>query len=288
MSKRSDLFYTFLHVPFDILALILAFITSYWLRGNGLAIYRLPFGEYLHLMGRSVALWIIIFALQGLYTKRYLFGTLQTMFHLAISVLAGWASFVVFLVFLKNEQTLVFPRLLLIYLLLFSFLYVFCGRIILRVVQYGLRRVGIGRSRVLLIGSGTIADSLSGALLQRNGISIDYINRLHSVDTETLARHFRQDHIDECYLADPSLGDTKTLEYLAAAYDHSVVCHLVPNMFEVQTSNVIFSTFGGLPIMTLRQTPLDGWGRIVKRLLDITLSVLGLIVLSPILVLVAV
>jgi exopolysaccharide biosynthesis polyprenyl glycosylphosphotransferase len=287
MSKRSDLFYTFLHLPVDVFAIILAFMTSYWLRGDGVEIYRLPYNDYLQLVYQTIPIWIGIFALQGLYSKRYLFGSLQNMSHLAISVLAGWASFIVFLMFLKNEQTLVFPRLLLIYLLVFGFVYVFVSRFALRFIQFLLRSIGIGRSRVMLVGAGRLADSLENELMCKDDVSIEFIKRLHTASPEALKKDFTRNHIDEVYIADHSLSDNQVLEFLFSAYESGVACHLVPNVFEVQSGNVLFSTLAGFPLMTFRQTPLDGWGRIVKRLIDLLLSFIGIVLLSPVFLIIA-
>ncbi|MCK5320443.1 sugar transferase, partial [Candidatus Parcubacteria bacterium] len=44
----------------------------------------------------------------------------------------------------------------------------------------------------------------------------------------------------------------------------------------------------GIPIVEVKKTPLDGWGRIVKRILDLIGSSVLIIILSPILILTAI
>ncbi len=287
MYKKIDLFYVFLHLPFDIIAVAGAFILSYWLRGNGLEIYRLPYHEYIGLLYTAIPLWVIIFVLQGMYAKRYLFGTLQNLSHLAVSVLAGWASFVVYLVFLKNEQTLVFPRLMLIYILIFGFVFVFGGRLLLRFIQFLMRSMGIGKKRVMILGQGRQAEALESFLLDSRDKSVVFVKRLDSATPDELRKELKRYKVDEIILSEPSLTDNQVLEYLSVAQDVGAVCHLVPNMFEVQASNVLFTTYAGTPLLTFRQTPLEGWGRIVKRLIDMLLSGVGLIVLSPVFLLIS-
>ncbi len=287
MYKKSDLFYTVLHLPVDILAVVLAFIVSYWLRGNGLEIYKLPYADYLSLVYAAAPLWVVIFALQGLYMKRYLFGTLQNMLHVALSVLAGWASFVVYLVFLKNEQTLVFPRLMLIYILIFGFLFVFCGRLLLRLIQFAARTLGIGRRRIILLGSGKLAETMEEALLKRTDPGINFIKRIEPMEVSAVIKSLKQYKVDELIIADHGLSPNKILEYIIEAQNIGVECQWVPNMFEVQASNVLYSTLVGMPLLTFRQTPLEGWGRIAKRVVDIVLASIGLIVLSPLFLVVA-
>lgn len=287
MYKKSDLLYTVLHVPIDILAVIFAFIVSYWLRGNGLEIYRLPFSDYQALFYPAVPIWILIFALQGLYTQRHLFVSLQNLFHLAVSVLAGWASFVVYLAFLKTEQTLVFPRLILIYVLIFSFLFVLIGRVILRCIQFLLRSIGLDRTRLMILGQGKIAQTLEDELKEGREPGVQFILHSARIEPNELVKELRQNKINELIISDHTLSDNQVLEYIVAAQNAGVICHLVPNMFEVQASNVLFTTLAGSPLLTFRQTPLDGWGRIAKRILDIVLSCVGLVVLSPVFLIVA-
>src|SRR5204862_394980 len=116
---------------------------------------------------------------------------------------------------------------------------------------------------------------------------INFIKRIETIDSEALAQAFRQYEIDDVIIADPQLSDGQVLEFLMCAHDSGVMYHLVPNMFEVQAGNVLFSTVAGIPLMSFRQTPLEGWGRIAKRLIDILLSIIGLIVLSPVFLLIA-
>ena len=45
--------------------------------------------------------------------------------------------------------------------------------------------------------------------------------------------------------------------------------------------------YAGLPIMEVKKTPLEGWGRIIKRLFDMVASLILIVILSPILLAIA-
>ncbi len=290
-NKRTDLIYALFHIPIDVLAITTAFIVSYILRGyqgNGIEIYHLPYNDYLHFVNVAVPLWIFVFMLEGLYTSRYLFGTLQNLSRIAVSVLAGWASFVVYLTFLKTEQTFVFPRLMLLYILILGFVFVFAGRLLLRFIQFLVRSAGIGRRRILLFGQGKGAENLEQVLQNYNDVGIKFVKRVEQLTITELEAEIKKYKIDELIIDDNTLKDNEVLDYLRVAQKYGVVCHLVPNMFEVQSSNVLFHTLAGTPLLTFRQTPLEGWGRIVKRVLDIILSILTLVLLSPVFLLIAI
>ncbi|HEY1074717.1 MAG TPA: sugar transferase [Patescibacteria group bacterium] len=287
MYKKSDLFYTVLHLPVDIAALVLAFVVSYNIRAEGSEIYLLPFQDYFSLLWRVIPLWIIVFALQGLYTRRYLFSSLQNLLHTIVSVLAGWAAFVVFLSFLKTEQTIAFPRLLLIYILISSIVFIFGGRLFLRLIQSILRIFGIGRKRLVIMGKGKAADQMESTLTLNPDPAYNFVMSIESTEPKDVANLLKKERINTLVIADHSLSDNQILEYLTAAQNEGIEVNLVPNMFEVQASNVLFNTLGGLPLLTFRQTPLDGWGRITKRTFDIFLALIGGIILLPLILLTA-
>ncbi len=285
MFRKSDLIYTFLHVPLDFIAVWLAFLSAYSLRGNGLEIYKLPISEYMNLVYVAVPLWILVFVFQGMYSRVRLFGTLQNLPHLTVASLAGWASFVVYLVFSKTEATLVFPRLMLIYILIFSVVYIFFGRLLLRVVQYIVRSLGYDRVRVAILGTGDVADEMEHLLKNSDDASWGHVGRIEVTTPEDVASQIRRKHIQEIIVADTTLTNGRAFEYLIAIQDTGALCHFVPNMFDVQVTNVGFSTLAGMPVLTFRHTPLEGWGRIVKRMFDVVMTVLAIILLSPLILL---
>jgi exopolysaccharide biosynthesis polyprenyl glycosylphosphotransferase len=63
--------------------------------------------------------------------------------------------------------------------------------------------------------------------------------------------------------------------------EYKVDFKYVPNLFATLATNVRFRQVGGIPVVELLRTPLDGWGRIAKRAMDIIGAGAGLLVLSP-------
>jgi len=56
----------------------------------------------------------------------------------------------------------------------------------------------------------------------------------------------------------------------------------------VRRTNINVETISGIPIISLKPTPLDGWGKVIKRFIDIIGATLGLIILSPIFLITAI
>ena len=64
---------------------------------------------------------------------------------------------------------------------------------------------------------------------------------------------------------------------------------IMPNMFSSFSSRIYISSFDGMPIMSLRNVPLDRTiNKFIKRTMDIVVSLLMIIVLSPLMIVTAV
>jgi exopolysaccharide biosynthesis polyprenyl glycosylphosphotransferase len=94
--------------------------------------------------------------------------------------------------------------------------------------------------------------------------------------------------IDEVILTDVALSKTRIMEVIQSCSDYNVIFKYIPDTFSLMTFNVSSGLLGSMPVMELKPIPLDGWGRIIKRILDFTLSLLGFIVLSPLLLIVTI
>src|SRR6185312_5204030 len=60
-----------------------------------------------------------------------------------------------------------------------------------------------------------------------------------------------------------------------------ITYRFVPNQFGIFAAHSELGTLAGMPMVAMKRTSLDGWGRIVKRAFDLTSSLLGGLILSP-------
>ncbi len=88
-------------------------------------------------------------------------------------------------------------------------------------------------------------------------------------------------HIDEVIQVTPSSEDL-SLDLINFCEDNKIKFRFVPNLFEAKSINVETETIAGIPVISFQKTPLEGWWRIFKRLMDIVLSFLALTFLIPI------
>ena len=94
--------------------------------------------------------------------------------------------------------------------------------------------------------------------------------------------------IDEIIQADSQLDEPQVLEMVEYASKNHVTYRFVPNNFGMYATQSTMQVMSGVPLLEVRQTPLEGWGRIIKRAFDLVGVIVGLILASPLFVLVAI
>ena len=66
-----------------------------------------------------------------------------------------------------------------------------------------------------------------------------------------------------------------------------VVVHVVPDLFALSFPNASLDGFGGIPLIHLGQAGVYGWQRVVKRVFDLVVVIIGLAISWPLLLLIA-
>lgn len=175
------------------------------------------------------------------------------------------------------------------------------GRAIVRGLQRSLFRLGIGTYKSVVIGSGPLAQQLALSLADTSTSGYDIIGIIDTAkgarsrmnptpvdkSLQDLVNRLEGGTIDEIIQADSSLPPEAIFELVEYAANHQITYRFIPNQFGIFATHSELGTLAGMPMVAMKRTPLDGWGRIVKRGFDVVASTLGLIILSPIFLLVA-
>ncbi|MEW6357585.1 MAG: undecaprenyl-phosphate glucose phosphotransferase [Planctomycetota bacterium] len=101
--------------------------------------------------------------------------------------------------------------------------------------------------------------------------------------TQDLPRTIREHAVDQLFIALPFDEHQKVKDVLDRVSDEMVDVRIVPDVFSFVTLNPQVGDFDGMPILSLRESPLHGWHRVVKRAFDIVFSLVALFFLAPIL-----
>lgn len=298
MRKRSELFFSLALLPIDFVAIFSAFIAAYALRVKiDMRPVAHPLGIvfFLKIFLLIIPVWIIFFAISGLYNMSSLRGRLQEIGRIFVAV-SGGVMFMIVVDFLSKDP--IFPsKAVPVYAYGLSLITVVIGREIVRMVQRRLFGFGVGTYRTVIVGSGPLAQQLAASLAHTRKTGYEIIGvidtatgaskRMHPfrVDhslTNLLNRNSESPHLDEIIQADSSLEPDAIFALVEYASAHHITYKFIPNQFGIFATHSELSTLSGMPMVAMKPTPLDGWGRILKRGFDVVSSGLGLIVLSPV------
>lgn len=285
--KRSEFIFTSILVPIDILAIISAFVLGYFTRiTTDQVIYVWNFSDYFRFVLVMVVFWVIIFALGGLYRKNILrLGALDLFARVFLASSSG-VMLVVGYLFLSRIEF--FSRLVIIYTWIYAIIFILLARLIVKIIYQELLRHGVGVHRVLVIGTGLTNHDIIAALNSNRYFGLKVVKIMDGFDFDKFEIIARETPFDEIILTDPSL-DQKDVSHLADYCQiNNRVLRLIPNLFQVKSANIAIETIDGIPILEFRKTPLEGWGAVIKRFMDIILSIILLIILSPVFLIIAI
>ncbi|NCQ16655.1 hypothetical protein GW814_03355, partial [Candidatus Falkowbacteria bacterium] len=161
--KRAELFFSFLLVPLDFLAIILAGISAYYLRFTTLAteirpvIFSLPFGQYFNILSLIALAWLVIFVLAGLYNIKGSRRLTEEVYRVILACSTGLVLIVV-LIFIFRE--LFSSRFIVLAGWLLAIVYISFARVIVRLIQRLLLSYGVGVHKLVLVGNSSTTDIL--------------------------------------------------------------------------------------------------------------------------------
>lgn len=285
----------------DFIVLALVFSVAYYARTqlDQRALLHVVYAkEYLASFLAVAPIWILIFASLGLYSShtytrrlvewsRVVLGSL-----IGILLIIGWEY---------STGGHFFPaRLVAWYVLIGSALSIIIAREILRAVQHQLFRYGRGVSRVLIIGnSAATADIMESlATTHKSGYQIvayagpvkhlpAHLGIMHYSRVEEALKNIEKHHITTIIQTDLYDSEDRNHKILGAAQLNHIQYNFIPGEPEFYTGKNTVDVFLGYPMITVSQTPLVGWGAILKRIFDFILVVLALPLWGAVVLLIA-
>jgi Undecaprenyl-phosphate glucose phosphotransferase len=106
-------------------------------------------------------------------------------------------------------------------------------------------------------------------------------------NTDDLSELIDSENINEVIIAMPDAGHHEILKIVGKCDRGKVSVKVFPDVFQIIASEVTIGDLGGLPLLTVRDTALRGWRLTLKRTIDVGGSAVGLVLFSPIMMLLA-
>lgn len=287
--KRSELFFSAIQVPVDMSMVLLASFSAFTLRNlPELALfqtklYNFSLAGYLWNTALLLPVFLAVYALYGLYDIRATrtFWKESWQVFLATSLVLVLVIISIFL----QRQWFASRFILLVGWILVS-VYVAFGRAVLRGIQKSLLvRRGVGVHRVVLVGNNGRTKRFAKLFRKNRSLGYRVVAQMPAVSITELKNIQMRNGVDEVIITDATLTDDEQAKLLDYCQIKNIAYKYLPTT--LQTSRLRLDLFYGEPIIEIEHTPLDGWGKILKRSLDIIASFGAIIFLSPLMLVIA-
>jgi len=304
LKERRQLFMS-LFVTADLAVLALAWTLAYLVRFVVPVIPVTkgtpPVFNYLTLLPVTFAIWGLVFRASGLYDPMR--GSVESSERRRILRASSLAMLIFTAVsFVLFEKAYSLSRLMLLYFYVISTAGIIVERATLREILREARRRGFNLRHVLVVGDGDLGRAVADGMLRHpelglkvRGFLTDDPARVGAMVGavpvcglwDEVADVVARGGVDQVVLALP-FEALPRLGGLVSGLDSAAVdIKVVPDVERFVSLRSGIEEFEGLPVISLRATPLMGWNRIMKRAMDISLGSLALVVLSPLMLLLA-
>ncbi|MGH8255012.1 MAG: undecaprenyl-phosphate glucose phosphotransferase [Steroidobacteraceae bacterium] len=105
---------------------------------------------------------------------------------------------------------------------------------------------------------------------------------------EQLPQYVKEQHVDHIYLSLPMASQPRVLKILEGLKDTTASVFFVPDIFITELIQGRVDDVAGIPVVAVCETPFFGARGLVKRLLDLTIASIALVLAAPLLGVIAI
>jgi Undecaprenyl-phosphate glucose phosphotransferase len=306
-AKVAPLLLVLFQIVVDIVAIGGAFGFAYWLRFESDIFRRYAEPDiptYVTMMIVTVATMIVTFYFSKLYNLKRGASRVDEFYKISAAVSMGTVLSLATNSLILGDN-FVYSRQILLMGWLLAIIFVTLGRVFYGVAVGELRRRGVDRARVLVVGTGPTAYLVVMRLDRQRTLGYKVLGMVDNThdgngtassighvpvlgNLSNLAELVRREKVDEIIIAVQGASDADMREILDVIQDESVSVKIYPDAFQLMTQNeVTVGELGGLPLLSVKDVALRGWNRRVKRAFDIAFSSTVLVLTAPLLLLIS-
>jgi exopolysaccharide biosynthesis polyprenyl glycosylphosphotransferase len=290
----------------DVVLINLAFAAAYWVRYDLQwfravdPAYDASFRAYIPFALVLTALLMIAYRLGGVYHQPRSASWLDEVYALFGGTTTG---IVIIMAITFWFQPLVYSRLMFLWAGVIIVTLLSGSRLIKRWVWGSLMRRGMGVDRVLIVGAGEVGRRLMRNIVaqpelgyrvigfvdddpEKNRTDIGRFKALGEIDN--LPYIVQEEGIDEVIITLPWIYHRRILGIMRQCERERVRARIVPDLLQLALSRVDIEDLGGIPIIGVKEISITGWNLAFKRTSDIVISLAGLVLLFPLMLLISV
>jgi exopolysaccharide biosynthesis polyprenyl glycosylphosphotransferase len=304
MRHNFSLFFSFLLVCSDFVVIMAAFTIAYILRVNinvtdaPVATQIIPW-DFVKSFFVMIPFSVVIFALLGLYSR----SVYERKLNEASRILVATFVSILFLISYSyiTDKALFPGKLVPVFAFAAATVLLIVERYILRRLKRYMFKQGFGVSRALMIGdtsaSVKLIDHLSNTqltgyevvgLMGRRALIPDKMDIEIFQSVKSALASLEELGVQTIIQTQIFDDEQTNIDIQQAAASHHIAYKFIPTNDTLYAANNQIEIYGSFPVVSVHPTALIGWGRLTKRMLDITLALLVLILTSPIMLLVSI
>ncbi|MFI5252834.1 MAG: undecaprenyl-phosphate glucose phosphotransferase [Bacteroidota bacterium] len=303
-QKRNDFLIPALGVIFDAIFIEAAFMLSYILRFNTRIFEFLPLTEdippvraYLLSSLAVIPVWLVIFQHGKMYGGRRNIALSDELYNIVKYISLGMLIILSGAFFYRQFS---YSRIVFLLIWSSSIILVFAGRVMLHIIERSLYRKGRELRNAVIIGSNAAARKVYGSLINHpllgykvvgyfaddvNGgepLPVKFLGRLAEVPSKLLA-----ENVEFALITLDHTERQKLYDLVKECEGINVEFVMVPDILELMTSTMEIVEIEGIPLIKIKGIPMTTWGRILKRTFDFLISLILIVILSPLYIIVA-
>ncbi|MEI7028405.1 undecaprenyl-phosphate glucose phosphotransferase [Paenibacillus sp. y28] len=305
MIRKNERFLTQVYSVTDFLIIQLAFIMAWWIKFNsGIFEYEQPISIKIYFLWSLIYGLIVIGAgyISGFYSskrkKRFSFEVLKILQIHSVGILL-----LISVLFIMKEIHI--SRYFLGVYLITNISLAQIYRYMVKIALKRFRQKGFNKQFVLILGAGSLGRRFYENLKHHPELGFEIVGFLDDYQQthEAAFSHYKPiiggiDDlettlqtviVDEVIIALPLDAHHKYAKIINQCEKAGVRTMIIPDFFDLLPARPYFDNFAGIPLINVRDIPLDELrNRLLKRVFDIVFSLAAIIVTLPVMILIAI
>ena len=305
MYKRTWRWFSLATIILDVILLNVAFLIAYWMRyevqwfREVIEANFVPFEAYFPDVILLTVIILSVFVLEGLY--RYHRGR-SWLDEMALIFQGTVTGISVMIILSLLARPLLRSRLIFAYDAAVIIILLGLSRLVMRSLMAYLRKRGLGVDKVLVVGAGETGRAVMRNIMVRPELGYQLVGfvddapekanadlgRIRALgDTSQIPQIIQGHAVDEVIVTLPWMSHRKMMSIADQCKRQNVVAKIVPDVFQLRLSEVDIDDLDGVPLIGLKDSPLQGGNQAIKRAIDLLGAACGLLVAWPFMLLIA-
>ena len=247
-----------------------------------------------------IPLWFMVFKALGLYRPRRISSRVAEAMDIVKATSIATLILISLTFFVARSE---FSRVIFLYFWIISIIALCLIRILFREFLRLIRKRGYNLRYVLIAGTGKLGQDITDKIQDHPELGLkirgflsedasqvgNTVDGYQVLDTyENIRDVIISNQIDMVLITLPLNAHEKLKSILDNIADEMVSILIIPDLFEFISLRGGVGEFEGIPIISLRDSPLYGWNRVIKKSTDILLSLFIILITSPLMLVISI